>query len=274
MEPDQHGNRKRMAQVTGVFEITPVRRSPEDILPNGDPREQRVPAPVAQNKWVSAGVTDNPDVMIARAFDEAQRRDPQHETDWVVLVDGNNAQIKSIQDEADRRDVAITIIVDIIHVLQYIWKAAGALHKKGDPVAELWVRDHALNLLHSRTTQVIDSIREQAEKAELSTSARSQVNTCLTYLTNKTPFLDYATALENGWQIATGVIEGACRHIVKDRMDITGARWGLDTAEAVLKLRAVRTNGDYDDYWAYHLAKQQARIHGTRYINGEIPQLR
>jgi len=67
-------------------------------------------------------------------------------------------------------------------------------------------------------------------------------------------------------------MEGACRHLVKDRMDITGARWGLHGAEAVLKLRAVRANGDFPDYWAYHLAQERQRVHQTRYANGVIPQ--
>lgn len=65
--------------------------------------------------------------------------------------------------------------------------------------------------------------------------------------------------MKNGWPIATGVIEGACRHLVKDRMDLTGARWGLDGAEAILKLRALRSNDDFDDYWTYHLARERQR---------------
>jgi hypothetical protein len=60
---------------------------------------------------------------------------------------------------------------------------------------------------------------------------------------------------------ATGVIEGACRHLVKDRMDITGARWGAATAEAILKLRAIITNGDFDAYWAWHLQREHERNH-------------
>ena len=67
------------------------------------------------------------------------------------------------------------------------------------------------------------------------------------------------------------MIEGACRHLVKDRMDITGARWGLAGAEAVLKLRALRSNGDIDNYWRYHLAQERHRVHQSRYAHGVIP---
>ena len=97
-------------------------------------------------------------------------------------------------------------------------------------------------------------------------------DTCAAYLTNKRGHLDYPTALRNGWPIATGVIEGACRHLVKNRMDITGARWGPHGAEAILKLRALRTNGDLDNYSTYHLAQEHHRVHQTRYANGIILQ--
>ena len=116
------------------------------------------------------------------------------------------------------------------------------------------------------------SIRRQATNAGLTPAQRAGADTCATYLTNKAPYLDYPTALQRGWPIATGVIEGACRHLVKDRMDITGARWGLTGAEAILKLRAVRCNGDLDDYWAYHLAQERHRVHQSRYANNVVPQ--
>ena len=93
----------------------------------------------------------------------------------------------------------------------------------------------------------------------------------LTYLDARQPYLDYPRALAEGWPIATGVIEGACRHLVKDRMDITGARWGLPGAEAILKLRALRSNGDLDTYWRYHLEQERRRVHETRYLNRLIP---
>lgn len=102
----------------------------------------------------------------------------------------------------------------------------------------------------------------------------ANADTAATYLTNKRPYLDYPTALEAGWPIATGVIEGACRHLVQDRMDRTGARWGLDGAEAILKLRTLRSNGDFNTYWAYHLAQEQQRVHEARYANGVIPATR
>jgi hypothetical protein len=92
-------------------------------------------------------------------------------------------------------------------------------------------------------------------------------------LTNKAAYLDYPTALMDGWPIATGTIEGACRHIVKDRMDLTCAPWSLEGAEAVLKLRVVRSNGDLDDYWRFHLSQEYERVHRSRYANNVVPWL-
>jgi hypothetical protein len=134
------------------------------------------------------------------------------------------------------------------------------------------VQTHARAVLDGRATRVAGQLRRAATHAGLDRARRAGADTCATYLTNKSAYLDYPTALGNGWPIATGVIEGACRHLVKDRMDITGARWSLDGAEAVLKLRALRSNGDFDDYWAYHLAQEHQRVHLSRYANATIPQ--
>lgn len=90
---------------------------------------------------------------------------------------------------------------------------------------------------------------------------RHGADACVRYLTGKESFLRYDHALAAGWPIATGVIEGACRHLIADRLDITGARWGLAGAEVVLKLRALISNGDFPAYWRYHLAREHHRVH-------------
>ena len=80
--------------------------------------------------------------------------------------------------------------------------------------------------------------------------------------------LGYRDALRDDLPIATGVIEGACRFVVKDRMDRTGARWSLTGAEAVLRLRAIRASKDFDAYWAFHLEQDKVRNHTSRYEDG------
>lgn len=267
----EKANRKRMAELASVYDAPPAPRSIDDIMPIGDPRESPNPAPVAKNKWCTASVKEDAATVIAAMFDEMQRRDPAHARDWVALTDGNKHQLDCVKAEAARRDATITIVLDFVHVIEYLWKAAWCLHAEGDPAAEVWVRDHGRQILAGNAAHVARSIKREAARAELSDNKRSTIDTCVGYLINNSQYLDYPTALRNGWPIATGVIEGACRHIVKDRMDITGARWGLKGAEAVLKLRALHANGDFDEYWRYHLARERERIHQSRYANSKIP---
>jgi hypothetical protein len=160
----------------------------------------------------------------------------------------------------------------VIHVLEYLWKGRLVLLSRGDPHAETWVHDKARAVLAGRATGVAGAIRRTATNRGLDKAARNGADVCSRYLTNKARYLDYPTALANGWPIATSVIEGACRHLVKDRLDLTGARWGLQGAEAVLKLRAIRCNGDWGTYWTYHLAQERRRVHESRYADNIIPR--
>jgi hypothetical protein len=271
-------NRKRLAEVGAVYDLAPVPRRATDVM--GGEKTGQPPAaapaaptkaPVATNKWVTASVVDDAAQVLREVFDEAERRDPTHTRTWVALVDGNNHQINCIETEASDRGIDVTIVVDLIHVLEYLWGAAWSFFEEADPAAEAWVRHRALAILEGKARQVAAGIRRRASSQGLSPTKRTKADTCARYLVNKADYLVYHTALASGWPIATGVIEGACRHLVKDRMDITGARWSTQGAEAVLKLRAVRTNGDFEAYWHYHLERERARVHASRYADGVIP---
>lgn len=259
--------RKRMAEVVAVFDVQPAVRGIDDILPA--PGYEPRPGPVTSGKWLSASVQREATDMITWMVDEAERRDPTHARDWFALVDGNAHQIDRITAEAKRRHKPITIIVDIVHVLEYAWGAAWCLHPKGDPAAETWVRDLARQILAGDLDQAIADLTDQAD--ELGDERRSGIDKTIGYLRNHRAHLDYPTALDKGWPIASGIIEGACRHLVKDRLDLTGARWGLASAEAVLKLRAVISNGDFPAYWAWHLTQEHHRVHAIRYRDHTLP---
>ncbi|MGH3845845.1 MAG: ISKra4 family transposase [Pseudonocardiaceae bacterium] len=265
LSPGEKHGRKRMAELAGVYDATPHPRAPSDVISRpGQPRTP-TPGPHARSKWLTASITDNIPAVIGDAFDEAHRRDPDHHRPWVALVDGNTTQIDAIGAEATRRQVSVTIVLDFIHVLEYLWKAAWSFFYPGDPDAQAWVADQATTILEGKAATVAAGIRRRATQFGYSPSERKGADQAATYLTSKKPYLDYQTALTNGWPIATGIIEGACRHIVKDRMDITGARWGLAGAEAVLTLRALVSNGDFDAYWSYHLDQEHHRVHHSRY---------
>ena len=256
-------NRKRMAETGAVFAFTPVPRSPADILHGPGPRPGPPPqAPRARRKWVTSSVAADAAAVVASVFAEADRRDPGHDSTWIALADGNVHQLSRIRAEAAARGITVIIVCDFIHVIEYLWKAAWCFFPEASPDAGPWVRAHAAAVLDGQARNTAAAIRDAITAApQLSTAKRKAAATAAGYLDAKAPWLDYPTALRSGWPISSGVIEGACRYLVKDRMDITGARWGLDTAEAVLKIRALHANGDFDAYWAYHLQQERQRNH-------------
>jgi hypothetical protein len=261
--------RKRMAEIGAVYDATPAPRTAPDILAHED-HQPAAPGPVATNKWLTASITKDPATVIAQVFDQADRRDPEHRRTWVALVDGAQHQLSAIRVQARRRKVNVAIIVDFVHVLEYLWKASACLFEDGSAEAQRWVHRQANRVLEGRARQVAKTIRHSASTHQI-TTPRNNAEQAATYLTNHARYLDYRTALANGWPIATGIVEGGCRHLVKDRMDLTGARWGLTSAEAILKLRAITTNGDFDEYWQYHLQQERQLVHHARYQDHTVP---
>lgn len=267
-------HRKRMAQVAAVYTVAPYVRTVQDVLAELRPvrdvgKDRDRPRPT--NKRVWASVEKEAEVVIRDAFDEALRRDPQKKRTWVVLVDGNRDQLRLVKKAARKLGVAIMIIVDLIHVLEYLWKAAYAFHADGSKEAESWVQQRLMWLLRGEHAKVRANLRRNATARGLDGSKLTPVRKCLRYLRGARSYLTYDRALAAGLPIATGVIEGACRYLVKDRMEKTGARWSINGAEAVLRLRALRASGDFDDYWTLHLDREHARHHRARYADGVPP---
>jgi hypothetical protein len=266
-------NRKRMAEVATVYSIEKWPRTISDVLHGVHDRSDKAARrPRPRNKRVWASVVHSPERVIADAFDEAFRRDPECRRRWIVLVDGNKDQLARIKRAAADLGVAITIVLDLVHVIEYLWTAAYAFHADGSPDAEKWVENRLLALLTGRTGgELAKSLRAMIKTHGLDATAAKPVEQAATYLVNNTRLLHYDRALAEGLPIATGVIEGACRYLVKDRMGRTGAVWSVNGAEAVLRLRALRASGDFDDYWQFHLSKEHERTHRSRYAAGEIP---
>jgi hypothetical protein len=237
-------NRKRMATVASVYEVDSYQRTAEQIMGLDETETIR---PKVRNKRVWASLRQSPAEVVEQLFAEAQRRDPLHERTWLVLVDGQEAQLGEVEMAIATHRVDTVVIQDFVHALEYLWKAAYCFHADGTEEAEAWVQAHALALLKGKVSDVAAGMCRSATRKNLSQEAREPVDKCANYLLkNKTRF-DYATALTNGWPIATGIIEGACRHLVKDRMDLTGARWSLEGAEAVLHLRSLRARSLSDN---------------------------
>jgi len=267
---------KRMATVATVYNIAPYVRTPEDIVRNlrgvTDGAEQaRRPRP--QNKRVWASIIEPADKVISDTFDDGLRRDPGLIKRWVALVDGNEPQLDALEHQARVRGIALTSIVDLIHVIGYLWNAARALGGDSPREQHEWVQERLLQLLRGKCVDVAAGMRRSATLRDLPQKHRAPVDDCADYLLKYQDYLRYHEYLAAGLPIATGVIEGACRHLVQDRMGITGARWGLEGAEAILRLRALHVSGDFDAYWRFHLSRERLLNHTMLYA-GQPPSTR
>jgi len=260
---------KRMAMVTAVWEQEPHRRTARQVIGNlrvgtGSAAQRRTKArkkraPRPHGKRLNATVTDTQAQGIAEMFDEFDRRDPERVRPVIVLVDGDEHQQTAVFDQARMHQRRLTLVLDIIHVLGYLWAAGFVLCHKDARATEAWVVRFLSKLLTRPVQSVIADIQRSAAQRRIAGKDRKPIDACLRYFTRNARMMGYPRFLSQGLPIATGVIEGACRHLVQDRLGITGARWGLAGAEAILKLRAIHSSGDWNDYWRFHEAQEARR---------------
>jgi hypothetical protein len=269
-------NAKRMATVGAVYTVAAYPRSPEQVVRSlrGVDEDRASPRPRPEGKRVMASLEMTPAAVIEEIFADALHRDPERAKTWVAVVDGNKQQLKLLQQQARRHELDLTVVVDMIHVVEYLWKAGAVLNPPASPQLEAWVQHRLLETLRGRSSLVAAGMRRSATRRGLPKTARKPVDTCANYLLTYRRYLRYDDYLARGLPIASGVIEGACRHLVKDRMDLTGARWSLAGAEAVLRLRALRSSGDFDEYWRFHEAQEYERNHAARYVGGVVPEVK
>lgn len=261
LSPGEKGNRKRMATVAAIYSVAPHMRTPEQILHLGEEKSARSTRPQPQHKRVWASVEKPMEEVIDEMFREASRRDPERKRKWLVLVDGAPYQLKIVKRIARKHQADVTIILDFVHATEYIWKAAYCFYDVGSDAAEQWVSEKLLEILNGKAGLVAGAIGRKATRLGLKKKQRTNADKCIQYLKKLKPHMRFDVCLKHGYPIATGVIEGACRYLIKDRMDITGARWGLDRAEAVLQLRALNTSDDYDAYLKFHRNRERERNH-------------
>jgi len=260
LQPGEKRNRKRMATVAAVYDIEAHERTAEEIM-GLCPEQERSARPKPTDKRVWASVEQEPEDVIGAMFEEALRRDPNRSRPWAILVDGGEQQLEIILAYIKCCRPNAILILDFIHVLEYVWKAAHALFTVGSQEAQAWVAEQALRILKGEAATVAVDMRRKATRQQLGQNRRKPVDKCAHYLSKYLPMLEYDVYLSEGLPIATGVIEGACRHLIKDRMDLTGARWRLKSAEAVLRIRSLRSSGDFEEYWAFHRTQEYQRNH-------------
>jgi hypothetical protein len=279
LSPGQKKNRKRMAVVGAVYGTERNIRTAEEVM---GPREPESPDNVVplkprrgrpKNKRAWASLEKDPDVVMDQIFAEAFQRDKDKRRQWVYLVDGDLHQLQRIRDFAALWGVEIAIVCDFVHVLEYLWGAAHCFNEVGSEAAEQWVYERGINILKGNAGLVAAGMKRSATKRNLTKGERKAVDNCARYLLNHKEYLRYDEYLAQGYPIASGVIEGTCRHLINDRLDITGARWSLTGAESILKLRSLWASGDMDEYWAFHKQQEFERNHSTRYAKSEKLQV-
>ena len=264
---------KRMSTVAVVYTVEPYERTAEQFVAElrGTLREAppERPRPAKRRAW--ACIEKSPEEVICDALDEALKRDPGKKKSWVGLVDGNETQIACLKRRAKALGIELTLVLDVMHVLTYLWSASHVFNAEGSPESEDWVYERLLEILKGRAGYVAGGIRRSATMRGLSDEARAAADACADYLLNHSGMMRYDEALAQGWPICTGAVEGACRHIVQDRLGKTGARWSLAGAEAVLRLRSLHASEDFDAYWAFHEQQERLRNHVARYADAIPP---
>jgi hypothetical protein len=264
----EKANKKRMATVATAYTIAPRVRTPEEVVeslfqPELKARSDETPAPPRdkpEHKRVWASLHKSKEEVIAALKDEMNVRDPSRQKKQVVVTDGERA----LQYRVAKFFPAATVILDLLHVLERIWTIAHIFHGEGTPEAQEWVRDHVLRLLRGEVSQVIKGTRQSATKRGIIGQKRELIDKSCDYLCANRERMHYDQYLAEGLPIASGAVEGACKNLVKDRMERSGMRWKVPTAEAILKLRALNLSGDFEEYWQYHIAQEQRRLYACQ----------
>ncbi len=257
----QKANRKRMATVAAVFTRQPWVRTPEQVIESlfRSRRKTATDAPAPprpENKRVWASLVKGKTAVVEEVAEEIERRDPSAVKTRLALTDGERALQTLVEAK-----LKVTLILDLMHVLEKLWKAAYVFHAEGSLEAELWVLDRTLRILFGEVGQVVKGLRQSVTKRALSGAKRATLLGVAAYLYRNRGRMRYDEYLAQGWPIASGSVEGACKHLIKDRMERSGMRWTEPMAEAVVKLRAVYLSGDFDRYWLFHIQQDQKRLH-------------
>jgi hypothetical protein len=205
---------------------------------------------------------DGKAVAIGRLAERARLRDGPHIQERVALTDG----AEPLQQQMQVQLPDYRLVLDIIHAAEYLWDSATALLGESSPKRSPWVRQHLEGVLSGQTAAVIAALVEEAEQPECTATQVAALRKTSGYYQRNLAYMQYDVYLARGWPIGTGVVEGACGHVVKDRMEQAGMRWSKAGAQAMLDLRSVRLSDDWDAYWQFHRQKEHERLYGKVHL--------
>ena len=252
---------KKEAVVTSLSTIAPDVRTPQEVvaalLQDRDrPLEATRPKPVGKELRATL---DGKEVALTRLAERARQREGPRIQERVALTDGAEA----LQKQRETHFPEHTLVLDIIHATDDLWDAANALLGETHPDRLAWTRTHLEQLLAGDTPAVITALEAAAQDPARTVTQCKALQSTAGYDRRNAPYMHYDTYLARGWPVGTGVVEGACGHLVKDRMEQAGRRWTKAGAQAILDLRALRLNGQGDAYGQFHRQQQHDRLYGT-----------
>lgn len=264
----EKANKKQMACVAGVYSIDRFVRTPDEVVDDVLRRKKASQRPEPQNKRLWADLTQTIEgetysgrcMTVVSGAVEIIQRDPQDQKPIVCVTDGEAALIEEARQWLPERTVHV---LDIMHVLERLWKAAYCFHAEGSRAAEEFVAHRLRMLLQGRVGGVIGGLRRMATVHGLTGAKLDALEAVIGYYENHRDMMRYDEYLTAGYPIGSGVVEGACRHLVKDRMERTGMRWTVAGAAAMLHLRATYLNGDWESFHARRIQAEQKALYGA-----------
>jgi hypothetical protein len=256
----KHGHKKE-ALVTTIYTIKTAPRTPGEVIASffkeNQPKKKRKKDAKPKNKHIWATL-DGKDAALARLAIQVAVREGIHIRHRVALCDGCEA----LQSRIVLQFQDFVLILDFVHANEYLWDVANSLLGETSEQRLEWVKSRTLQILSGQTEQVIAELRQITKNKKTKVAQREQLHKTANYFERNLPYMDYQTYLAKGYPIASGAIEGACRHFVKDRFELSGMRWLQTGAENLLRLRAVAENNDWDAYFAYRRGQRQLRLYG------------
>jgi hypothetical protein len=262
----EKANKKRMACVGAVYSIDPFVRRAEDIIDEvlRDKKSKERPRPQHKHVWaeLTREFEDEPPVtakegLFCHLTDELTARNLGHDRPVICLMDGERALWDA---QAVYFPEAVGVL-DLFHVLERLWAVAHCFHKEGSDESKEFVEQRLRDLLQGRVGYVISGLRRRLKAEKLSGVRRKVVASALEYLGNNKEHMRYDEYLARGYPIGSGVAEGACRHLVKDRMEQTGMRWTVEGAQAMLHVRALYLNDQWEEFHEHRVEREQARLY-------------
>jgi hypothetical protein len=261
----EKANKKQMAYVGAAYTIAPFVRTADQVLQELHGAEAPPARPKPCHKHVRAEMTrvvegeacNGRVELFAHLAAQRQRRDPSGQKQTVCLFDGEPA----LWDEWLEWLGDTIGILDLFHVLERLWDAAYCFHAEGSREAEAFVTARLRMLPEGRVRGVISGLRQMGTKHGLKGAKARALSVVANYLENNQDFMRYDEYLAAGYPIGSGVAEGACRHLVKDRLEQTGMRWTVAGAQAMLHLRATYLNGDWEAFCVYRIQQEQIRLY-------------